>query len=240
MVAKPGSLLDPVADLEQRLARRGRGSLRTIVHRWWHDHGLAAHPAAVGKRVAMVLLERRVADHQRAGMIVLEQLLADHLRASDLPAFARLLDAGHVTDWELVDRFAIEVLGTLLHRVRGRAEAARALATWRIADTAWQRRAACVAFTALAPQGDAALAELSQLVFAICGTVLWSPERADQTAAGWLLCELSRAEPARVDVFFRRHARLMSRECARAAVERYAADKQRELLAHHRRATSFR
>ncbi len=239
MVAKARSLLDPVADLKQRLARRGRSGLRTIVHRWWDDHGLAAHPAAVGKRVAMVLLEQGAADLKRAGMLVLEHQLADHLRASDLPAFARLFDDGHLADWELVDRFAIEVLGTLLHRVRGRAEVARALAAWRIADSAWQRRAACVAFTALAPQGDAALADLSQLVCAICSTVLWSPERADQTAAGWLLCELSRAEPARVEVFFRRHARLMSRECARVAVARFAADKQRDLLAHHRRATSL-
>jgi hypothetical protein len=170
MVAKARSLLDPVADLKRRLGR-GR-SARAVVHRWWDEHGLAAHPAAIGKRVALVLLAQRAAEHQRAGMIVFEQLLADHLRASDLPAFARLFERGHLADWELVDRFAIEVLGTLLHRVRGRAEVARALASWRTAETAWQRRAACVAFTALAPQGDAALAGLSQLVFTICSSVL--------------------------------------------------------------------
>jgi 3-methyladenine DNA glycosylase AlkD len=237
MVAKARSLLDPVADLKRRLGR-GR-SARAVVHRWWDEHGLAAHPAAIGKRVALVLLAQRAAEHQRAGMIVFEQLLADHLRASDLPAFARLFERGHLADWELVDRFAIEVLGTLLHRVRGRAEVARALASWRTAETAWQRRAACVAFTALAPQGDAALAGLSQLVFTICSSVLWSPERADQMAAGSLLCELSRAEPARVELFFRRHARLMSRECARAAIERLPPERQRELLAHHRRATTI-
>jgi hypothetical protein len=45
----------------------------------------------------------------------------------------------------------------MLLRVRGRAEVARALASWRNAENMWQRRAACVGFTALAPQGDAAL-----------------------------------------------------------------------------------
>ena len=237
MVAKPRALLDPVADLKRRLARRG--SARAIVVRWWDDHGLAAHPVAVGKRVALALLDQREPAHRRAGMIVLEHLLADHLHETDLPAFARLLALGRLGEWEHVDRFAIDVLGALLGRVRGRAEVARALAAWGAADSAWQRRAACVAFTTLAPHGNAALPELSQLVFALCSTVLWSIDRADQSAAGWLLGELARAEPARVEVFFRRHARLMSRECARVAVERFAPDKQRELLAHHRRATSI-
>jgi hypothetical protein len=127
MVAKARGLLDPVADLKRRLARRKSGSPRLVVHRWWNDHGLAAHPAAVGKRIAFALLEQRAGELKRAGMIVLEQLLADHLRASDVPAFARLFDAGHLADWETVDRFAAHVLGTLLHRVRGRAEVARAL-----------------------------------------------------------------------------------------------------------------
>jgi 3-methyladenine DNA glycosylase AlkD len=238
MVAKSRALLDPVADLRRRL-RRGR-QLRAIVHRWWNDHALAGHPATVGKRIALALLEQRPAELKRAGMLVLEELLADHLRASDLPVFARLFGDGQLADWETVDAFAARVLGTLLHRVRGRGEVARALAQWRGAETAWQRRAACVAFTQLAPQGDAALPGLSQLVLATCGYVLWSHERIDQTAAGWLLRELSRAEPARVEVFFRRHARLMSRECARAAVARLPWPRQRELLAHHRRATTIR
>jgi 3-methyladenine DNA glycosylase AlkD len=237
MVAKARSLLDPVADLKRRLAGRSGRQLRAIVHRWWDEHALAGHPAAVGKRVALALLEQRRVDHKRAGVLVLEQLLADHLRASDLPVFARLFADGHLAEWETVDAFAARVLGTLLHRVRGRAEVARALVQWRAADSAWQRRAACVAFTALAPQGDAALAGLSQQVLAMCSYILWSPDRIDQTAVGSLLRELSRAEPARVEVFFRRHARLMSRECARCAVERLP--RRADLLAHHRRATTL-
>ncbi len=237
MAAKARLPLDPVADLERRLTRSPARKLRSCVRAWWSDHELGDHPAAVGKRIALVLIEK---DHADAALIVLHELLADHLRVADLSSFARLFEAGHLDDPAMVDGFAMRVLGTLLRRVRGRAEVARGLAQWRTAETVWQRRAACVAFTALAPQGDAALPGLVPLILAVCATVVWSYERFDQTAVGGLLCELSRAEPARVDEFVQRYARLMSRECARLAVERLAPPRRKELLAHHQRATTLR
>ena len=240
MAAKAKLSLDPVADLKRRLVRRPK--LRTAVHAWWRDHELGDHPAVVGKRIALALIEEQ---HVDAALIVLHELLADHLRAADLAALlARLFEAGHLREPSVVDGFGVRVLGTLLHRVRGRAEVARSLAQWRHAPriTVWQRRAACVAFTELAPQGDAALPDLAQLIVAMCTTIVWSHERFDQTAVGWLLRELSRAEPILVDNGIRRtiRARLMSRECARLAVERLAPPRRKELLAHHRRATTLK
>lgn len=243
-MAAKARMLDPIADLRRRLrhraSRRVTGSLRALVVRWWSDHALAEHPAAVGKRIALALLEHKPLEGKLAGILVFEELLADHLRASDLPAFADLFARGRLADGALVDAFGVKVLGTLLHRVRGRSEVARGLASWRSAESPWQRRAACVAFTALAPQGDAALPGLAQMIFTLCGAVVWSPDRIDQTAVGWLLRELSRAEPTRVEAFVRRHARFMSRECARHAVDRLPAVRQQDLLAHWRRATTLR
>lgn len=240
MAAKARLALDPVADLSRRLARRQSTALRTCVRRWWTDQGLGEHPPPVGKRIALALLEHTRADARQAGIIVLHELLADHLRASDLPTFEALFARGALADDSLVDWFGIKVLGTMLHRVRGRSEVARGIAAWRTADTMWQRRAACVAFTAVAPQGDAALPGVVQLIFSLCSTVVWSPDSIDQTAVGWLLRELSRAEPTRVEAFVRRHARFMSRECVRQAVEKLPAARQQDLLAHWKRATTLR
>jgi len=238
MAAKPRLALDPVADLSRRVANRKTTALRACVLRWWREQGLAEHPAAVGKRIALALIEQTPADTKLAGVIVLHELLADHLRAADLPTLEALFASGALADGSVVDWFAIKVLGTMLLSVRGREEVARALASWRAADNMWQRRAACVAFTALAPQGDAALPNLTQLIFTLCGAVVWSPERVDQTAVGWLLRELSRAEPTRVEAFIRRHARFMSRECVRQAVEKHPH--QKELLRYFQRATTLR
>lgn len=239
MAAKPRLALDPVADLSRRVSRGHTPALRTSVLRWWSEHGLAEHPGAVGKRIARSLLEQTHADMKLAGMIVLQELLADHLRASDLPAFEALFATGALADVGLVDWFGVKVLGTMLLRVRGRGDIARMLASWRDADSVWQRRAACVAFTVLAPQGDAALPGLAQLIFTVCSTIVWSTDRLDQTAVSWLLRELSRAEPTRVEAFFRRHARFMSRECARQAIEKLPAARHKELLAHWKRATTL-
>lgn len=244
-------MLDPVADLHRRLRRRASRqvsrsqvrsrSTRATVMRWWSEHGLGEHPAAVGKRIALALLEHKAIDDKLAGILVLEELLADHLRATDLPAFAELFARQQqLGDGTVVDAFGVKVLGTLLHRVRGRGEVARALAQWRTAPSAAQRRAACAAFTALAPQGDAAFPGLVQLIFTVCSTVVWSRERSDQTAVGWLLHELSRAEPTRVEAFVRRHARFMSRECARHAIAKLPALCQQDVLAHWKRATTLR
>jgi 3-methyladenine DNA glycosylase AlkD len=168
--------------------------------------------------------------------------MAEHRVAGgeQIAAFEAVFARGDLADPALADQLGVHVIGALLLRTRGRAraEAARSLAAWRNAESMWQRRAACAAFTVLAPQGDAALPNLAQLIFTICSTVVWSLERVDQTAVGWLLRELSRAEPIRVEAFVRRHARFMSRECVRQATELLAP--QAELLAHWKRATTIR
>jgi len=260
-MGKPLLPLDPVADLKRQLAReptdqarafwtrylRGtakfRGvpmaKVRSCVHAWWTEHQLGVHPAAVGKRVAVALIEQPMTEDKVAGILVLQELLGPQLRATDLPAFARLFSDGHLAEWNVVDWFCMKVLVTLVDRPAGRREVARALGQWRTGDTVWQRRAACLAFIKIAPQGEAALAGLPELILTTCATVVWSHERFDQTAVGWVLRELSRAEPVRVETFLRRHALLMSREAMRYAIAKLPAELRSELLAHHKRATSL-
>jgi 3-methyladenine DNA glycosylase AlkD len=261
MGASERSARDPVADLQRRLARAAtdrarafwarylRGTakfrgvpmakVRELVHRWWSEHGLGDHPAAVGKRIALALIEQPMTEDKLAGILILQELLGDQLRAGDLRPFARLFHAGHLADWNVVDWFCMKVLVTLVDRVPGRADTVRAIARWCTADTTWQRRAACLAFTRLAPHGDRAHPGLTELVLRVCATVVWSSERVDQTAVGWVLRELSRGAPARVEAFYLRHARLMSKECARYAVAKLPPGRRAALLAHHRRATTL-
>lgn len=238
-MGKPRVPLDPVADLRTRLGRE-QTPLRTCVRTWWTDHGLDTHPAQVGKRVAIALIEQPMVEQKLAGCVVLQDQLGAHLRATDLPTFARLFAADHLAEWNVVDWFIMKVLVTLLDRPTGRRDVARQLAQWRNAETTWQRRAACLAFIKLAPQGEVALPGLVDYVLDICKTVVWSSEQPDQTAVGGVLRELARANPDRVEAFFRRHALLMSKECARHAVAKFPPDKRAELIAHHKRATSLR
>lgn len=258
-----GRDLDAVGDLQRRLGRehsdgarafwgrrlpddaRYRGvalaRVRAAVHAWWREQGFETHPAPVGKHIALALIEQPDIEDKLAGVLVLREILGTHLRAADLHAFAHMFAAGHLAGPYIVDFFCVKVLAPMLEEPADRAVIARALCEWRVADTTWQRRAACVAFVGLAAGGDEGAGfGLADLVFAVCAHVVWSPERHDQTAVGWVLRELARAEPGRVEAFFRRHALLMSRECARLAVAKYPAETRADLLAHWKRATSLR
>jgi 3-methyladenine DNA glycosylase AlkD len=243
-VARKLRALDPLADLRRRLGRgptriTAPGKIRTVVRAWWRDHALADHPATVGKRIAFALIEQRLVEHKLAGISILQDQLGEHLRSTDIVGFARLFATGHLADWPIVDAFCAKVLATLLERDAGRPDVIYALAQWRSADTAWQRSAACVAFGSLAPRGDAVEPGLSEAILAICASIVWSVDEIDQRAVGWILRELSRAEPDRVEGFFIRYARFMSKACARLAVARYSPARRGALLAHHKNATTI-
>ncbi len=231
---------DPIADLHRRLGRgaRPKAKVRAIVLAWWSDHGFADHPATVGKRIALALLERKAIEDKVAAIIVLGELLGDQLRTADLTSFARLFARRHLEDEVVVDAFATTVLGALVEREPGRADAIRTLTQWRTADTVWQRRAMCIAFAKLAPHGDE-IAGITDAILLVCSTVVWSHEPLDQSAVGRVLRELARAEPVCVEAFFRRYARLMSKPCARLVAAAFPLTMRAELMTHHHRATTI-
>lgn len=235
--------LDPLADLLRRTIKlRGapRGAFVSCVRAWWREHDLGAHPVVVGKRIALLLLEEPRAEPKLAAIALLAQQLGEHLCEADLPAFERLFADGHLAEPVVVDGFSLHVLGTLLAREPGRSEVARAIAGWHEAENEWQRRAACLAFSSLAARSTETVPDVVAWAFALCAAVVWSPGHADQTAVGAALRELGRIEPERVEAFVRKHARFMSKECARASVARLPAEVRAELLVHHKRATSLR
>lgn len=243
-VARKLRALDPVADLKRRFGRENAaslGSIRRITRAWWKHHGFAEQIAStgtaeVGKRIGLILITQRHVACKRAGIVVLGELVGEHLHSLDLPGLEYVLRDGHLTDAALVKAYAVGVLGRILAREDVRARAIYDLSQWRHAERAWQRHAMCLAFLDLAPRANE-ISGLTEVILAICASVVWSIDAIDQSAVGWILRELSRAEPERVVEFFMRYCRFMSKGCARAAVSRYAPARRDELLAYHKRAT---
>ena len=114
----------------------------------------------------------------------------------------------------------MKVLGPFVERGPDRRERAEAIAGWRQAEGLWQKRAAAVAFVDLAPSGDSVFPGFSRLLLSVCAANVRDPARFAQTSVGWLLRELSRAEPALVARFVDDHRDLLSREAHRMAVAR--------------------
>ena len=164
-----------------------------------------AHPAS--KDLALRLLRQKHSEDKIAGILMLQRLELD---VRDLDDFAALFEDGSIADWSTCDWFCVKVLGPLIAR-RGEAMA-QAIAEWRHSENLWQRRAAGVAFVNLVRRGDYA-----DLVLTVCEAPVQSPERFAQTGTGWLLRELSHAEPERVAAFVRRHRKRFSSEGLRMA-----------------------
>lgn len=246
-VARKLRALDPVADLKRRLAKEGLpasfAKVRRITRAWWKQHGFAeqiasAGTAEVGKRIGTILIAQTMAESKRAGIVVLGELVGDHLHSLDLAALGALLRDGHLAQPALVEAFAVRVLAKLLEREDTRARTIYDLSQWRHAERPWQRHAMCLAFLEIVPRAKQ-IAGLTEMVLAICASVVWSIDEIDQRAVGAILRELSSAKPDDVETFFLRYARFMSKACARAAVSRYAPARRVALLAHHRRATTL-
>lgn len=192
--------------------------VRSVVHTWLESDGADWSHRAL-RDLAISLIEAPFTEDKIAGMLLLQEHLipADAVPwKTEVRRWARLFDADHLSDWNSCDWFSVRVLGPIA--VSKGEPAARAIAGWSTAQNLWRRRAAGVAFVNLAPDGDENFRGFVELVLEVCARTVRSPERFAQTGTGWVLRELSRADPAAVTGFVDAHAPLLSSEALRMAV----------------------
>jgi 3-methyladenine DNA glycosylase AlkD len=182
---------------EHRLGDAATADLLALAHRWF------AAPDTEDKLAAVLLLAEQIPD----------RLSFEHL--GDLAApFA----AGHIADWGVCDWYANKSLHVFLTRVPDDVERrARGLASWGRAESLWQRRAGLVAFVKLAPRAREQFDGFTELVLQLCRDNLVSDDRFAHTGPGWVLRELSRAEPDAVHRFVEENGHL-SNEARRMAL----------------------
>jgi 3-methyladenine DNA glycosylase AlkD len=190
------------------------GDVRAAVHAWVEAEGFREQ-LSPGDQVdlALGLMRESLAEDKIAGILYLQEVLLPSGTIdwpADLPCFARLFDEGHIADWNTCDWFCVKLLGPLAQR-EGE-PCARAIAAWREAANLWRHRASAVAFVNLAKKGDANFAGFTDMLLESCATLALREERFAQTGAGWVLRELSRAEPERVAAFVGAHRDELSRE----------------------------
>jgi 3-methyladenine DNA glycosylase AlkD len=160
-----------------------------------------------------------------------DQTLGEDHQKTELTRWARLFDEGFIYDWNTCDWSCVRVLGPLA-AAEGEA-CARQIAGWSRARNRWRRRAAGVGFVNLAPDGDDNFTGFTSMLLEVCDRTVQHDDRFAQTGTGWLLRELSRAEPDRVATFVGNHLAVMSREAVRMAVAKLSdADRNRLLVAH--------
>jgi 3-methyladenine DNA glycosylase AlkD len=151
----------------------------------------------------------------------------------DLPVLASMFDDGHIYDWNTCDWLCVRVLGPLAERERE--ACARAIAEWRSTANLWRRRASGVAFVNHAGADRELFVGFRAMVLEICWPTVRDPQRFAQTGTGWVLRELSKADPSLVIGFVEAHLGLMSREAVRSTTAKLPQEDTARLLAVHKR-----
>lgn len=192
--------------------------VRRAVHAWYRDERLSSGSPEVQFDLAVALLSEPLTEDRLAGTLLLQEILlpAELFPWMDaLPRFAAVFDAGHLSDWNSCDWFCVKVLGPMVERW-GR-PCAEAVVAWKDAPGLWRRRASGVAFVNLASRGDDNFPGFVELVLESCEATVLDDARFAQTGTGWVLRELSVADPVRVSEFIRVHRHRMSREALQSA-----------------------
>jgi len=208
--------------------------VRAELHDWYRVHGLAEGSGQKQADLALELIQQDHTEDKLAGMLLLGEVLIptdDPGYADLLPGFAGLFQDGHLADWNSVDWFCVKVLGPLVER--DREPCARAIGEWRRSSSLWQRRASAVAFVNVVRQGDLFPGFL-RMVLESCEELVRSSERFSQTAAGWVLREISRVDPALVESFVRTHVADLSSEALASSSRKLSPEVRAELLRLHR------
>lgn len=210
------------AYLKQAVPFRGvsMADVRSVLHEWYVEEGVGSQLGAPEqKTLALRLFEQEYSEDKIAGILFLQEILlpagAIEWRM-DLERFAALFGQGWIRDWNVCDWFCVKVLGPLVEQ-EGES-CARAISEWRVSDNLWQRRASGVAFVNLAKNGDENFAGFTEMLLRICESMVRHPERFAQTGTGWVLRELSIAEPQRVQEFIGAHVCEFSAEGLRYAL----------------------
>ena len=211
--------------------------IRAVLHQWVKEEGIDRLPMQEQKDLALDLIRLDYTEDKLAGILFWQKILLPAGEVhwpDDLPRFAELFQQGFIYDWNTCDWFCVRVLGPLAEQ-QG-ANCAHAIAAWRTAELLWQRRAAAVGFVNLAKHGEANFPGFTDMLLATCAPLVASQERFAQTGAGWVLRELSLAEPARVVGFVEERIGQFSREGLAYATEKMPAETKAWLKALHKAA----
>lgn len=195
-------------------------AIRSVVAEVWTTRPRELDGKHDGLELSLHLFSQRYAEDKLSAVLLLAEHLLHELTAEDVPMLAEPFRRRYIGDWNTCDWYCVKVLGRLIASSDAPVDCARRIADWRIAPGLWQRRAAAVSFVNLAPRGDEAFPGLVDVVLEVCASNVEDGARFSQSGVGWVLRELSRADPAGAAAFVHQHAGKMSREAVRMATAR--------------------
>ena len=158
------------------------------------------------KAVGGLILSRYKKDYPPAFFAKVKRWLADDL----------------LDNWASVDVFCTDAVSGFLGRYPAYAEKLQA---WTRHPNRWVKRAALVSFIPHARRG-----RFLDQAYGVAASVFAVDDDLVEKAAGWLLREAGKTDPARLEAFLRAHGPAIPRTTLRYAIERFPPARRKALL----------
>ncbi|NLH77227.1 MAG: DNA alkylation repair protein [Acidobacteria bacterium] len=158
------------------------------------------------KAIGGLILSRYKKDYPPAFFAKVKRWLADDL----------------LDNWASVDVFCTDAVSGFLGRYPAYAEKLQA---WTRHPNRWVKRAALVSFIPHARRG-----RFLDQAYGVAASVFRVEDDLVEKAAGWLLREAGKTDPARLEAFLRAHGPAIPRTTLRYAIERFPPARRRALL----------
>ncbi|MGH9754360.1 MAG: DNA alkylation repair protein [Blastocatellia bacterium] len=168
-----------------------------------------------------LLIQRREMELKNAGLFLLSRYQKSFDK-SLLRSVESWLANDHCANWAATDALCGEVLGPL---IRQHPALTPKLKTWTGKRNLWLRRASAVGIIHSARRGE----QLDD-AYAIAELLFKYPEDLIHKAAGWMLREAGKPDPARLESFLLKHGPEIPRTTLRYAIERFPPEKRKTLL----------
>ena len=186
--------------------------VKTLVKQWHQEHNLSQCELSSQLELCLDLLAGSFAEDKFAGTLYIQLYLLKKIDYQILlPKFDWLFQQGDFYDWSTTDWFCTRILDPLI--IKNGMDAATVVASWQNSENLWQRRAAIVAFrkASLHP-------EYHPLIEQIIATLVKEQERFIQTGIGWVLSDMSKKYPTKVEALFRQYIQ----EFCKEVIDRHA------------------
>ncbi|MAT61723.1 MAG: hypothetical protein CMH41_08810 [Micrococcales bacterium] len=192
--------------------------VRATVNSLW-DSGLSDLPTTDQREIFTRWARQPYTEERLAAVLLLAEHVMPALSDDDLERLEEPLVSGVFADWHIVDWYSTKVMSAY---VAGGDRTLRSdtVLDWADAPALWQRRAAVVSFVPHAKQPREFRQDLPERLLIACdGNINASPERFAHTGVGWVLREMSVAEPTLVADYVAERPQLTS-EARRMATAR--------------------
>jgi 3-methyladenine DNA glycosylase AlkD len=173
-----------------------------------------------------IMLSNRYFDVKALGILVLERFKKDYPK-SLFSTVKKWLEADLCDNWATVDTLCPTSLGALLEK---HPDLVRPIKAWARSRNRWVRRASLVSYLKLARKP-----EFRDDIYEACGALFGDADDLVQKAGGWLLREVGKADPVRLERFLLANGPSISRTTLRYAIERFDEAKRRAILVSTRK-----